>query len=255
MTTLANIKESGGLQGSVAVVTGATSGIGRAIASALTSAGCKVVATGRNPDRLRELSEALGPAVLPLSLDLADHDAIAGLPGRLPPEFRTPAILVNNAGEDVGGRTRFDESSADELARVIEINLIGTIRMVRALVPSMIERGSGDIVNVGSTQQLRTTQNMAVYTASKLGAHGLTDVLRADYAKSGIRVMEIVPGLTRTNFAQSRWRGDEERARAYFEKLPPALSPDDVADSVHYALTRPRHVNLHQIVITPSWQW
>jgi len=243
------------LHDAVAIVTGATSGIGRAIAFALVEAGCRVVATGRSPDRLRELGEALGPAVLPLSLDLTDHAAIARLPVQLPPAFSAPSILINNAGEDVGGRTRFDASSADDLARVIEINLVGVIHMIRAIVPAMIECRSGDIVNIGSTQAMRPAQNMAVYTASKAGAHGLTDVLRADYAKIGIRVMEVVPGLTRTGFAQTRFHGDADRARAYFDQFPSALAPEDVAEAVCYALTRPRHVNLQQIVITPTWQW
>lgn len=243
------------LQDAVALVTGATSGIGRAIAVALVDAGCKVVATGRNPERLRELRDALGASVLPLPLDLTDSAAIARLPADLPPAFRAPSILVNNAGEDVGGRTRFDASSADELARVIEVNLTGVIRMTRALVPAMLERGSGDIVNIGSTNAMRPTQNMAAYTASKMGAHGLTDVLRADYAKSGIRVIEVVPGLTRTGFARTRMRGDGERARAFFDQFPSALAPEDVADAVRYALTRPRHVNVQQVVITPSFQW
>lgn len=243
------------LQGATALVTGATSGIGRAIALALVDAGCNVIATGRNPDRLAEIGRLAAGRVLPLELDLSDSQAIAALPTTLPADFATPTVLVNNAGEDVGGRTRFDQSTADELARVIEINLIGVIRMVRALVPGMLEREAGDIVNIGSTQALRTTQSLAAYTASKTGVHGLTDVLRADYAKSGIRVMEVIPGLTRTGFAQTRWRGDADRARAFFDQFPSALSPEDVADAVLYALSRPRHVNLHQIVITPSWQW
>lgn len=239
----------------VALVTGATNGIGRAIAVALAGAGCKVVATGRNDERLRDLATRLGSAVSTVKLDLLDARAIADLPAALPPGFRSPTILVNNAGEDVGGRTRFDESSADELARVIDINLIGVIRMVRAFVPAMLEKGEGDIINIGSTQALRPSAHMAAYTASKTGTRGLTDVLRADYAKAGIRVTEIVPGLTRTEFAQTRWRGDQEKAKAYFEQFPSTLAPEDVADAVHYALSRPRHVNLHQVVITPSWQW
>lgn len=243
------------LAGGVALVTGATSGIGRAIAGMLVAAGCKVIATGRNDLRLAEIGRELGGAALPVRLDLTDATALARLPAELPEAFRAPAILINNAGEDVGGRTRFDTASADELARVIEVNLTGVIRMTRAIVPGMLARGSGDIVNIGSTNAMRPTLNMAAYTASKTGAHGLTDVLRADYAKSNIRVMEVVPGLTRTGFARTRMRGDGERARAFFDQFPSALAPEDVADAVHYALTRPRHVNVQQIVITPSFQW
>ena len=239
----------------VAVVTGATSGIGRAIAVMLAGAGCRVVATGRNPERLRGLADELGDAVHAVQLDMTDAGAIARLPESLPPRFARPSILVNNAGEDVGGRTRFDASTADELARVIEVNLTGVIRMTRALVPAMLDRGQGDIVNVGSTNAMRPTLHMAAYTGSKTGAHGFTDVLRADYAKLGIRVIEVVPGLTRTGFAQARMRGDGERARSFFEQFPTALAPEDVADAVRYALTRPRHVSVQQLVVTPSFQW
>lgn len=243
------------MQGATALVTGASSGIGRSIALALCSAGCRVIATGRNEERLRAVEVEAGGSMLAVRLDLTDAEAIAALPGALPEAFAAPSILVNNAGEDIGGRTRFDESTADELARVIEINLIGVVRMVRAFVPAMIERRSGDIVNIGSTQALRVTQSLAAYTASKTGSRGLTDVLRADYAGCGIRVIEVVPGLTRTGFAQTRWRGDAERARTFFERFPGSLAPSDVADAVVYALSRPRHVNVQQIVITPTWQW
>lgn len=243
------------LENQVALVTGATSGIGRAVAVMLAAAGCKVVATGRNADRLRELGTECGPAVLPLHLDMTDAKGIETLPERLPEGFRSPHILVNNAGEDIGGRARFDTATADELACVIETNLIGAIRMVRAFVPAMLERGSGDIVNLGSIQASRIVAGVAAYTSSKTGLRGLTDVLRADYAKSGIRVLEVSPGTTRTNFAKTRFRGDAERADAFFAERPYTLNPEDVADAIRYALERPRHVSLHHILITPSWQW
>jgi NADP-dependent 3-hydroxy acid dehydrogenase YdfG len=119
----------------------------------------------------------------------------------------------------------------------------------------MLQRGRGTIVNIGSTNALRPTPNMAAYTASKAGVHALTDVLRADFAKEGLRVVEVVPGLTRTEFAQTRMRGDSEKARAFFEKFPGALEPQDVADAVTYAVTRPAHVCIQQIVVTPWFQW
>ena len=243
------------LQGSTALVTGAGGGIGRAIAIALACSGCKVIITGRRREVLDELAHEIGPAAHPLLLEMTDAEAIARLPAELPEGFRGPTVLVNNAAEDVGGRTRFDESSAEQLSRVIETNLLGVIRMTRALVPAMLQRSQGDIVNIGSTNAMRTTQNMAAYTASKTGLHGLTDVLRADYAKSGIRVIEIVPGLTKTGFAKARMNGNEEMARAYFDKFPTALDPQEIADSVIYALSRPRHVCVQQMVVTPSFQW
>jgi 3-hydroxy acid dehydrogenase/malonic semialdehyde reductase len=243
------------LQDATALVTGSSSGIGRAIAEALVGAGCKVIITGRRMKVLEALADELGKAVHPVCLDMTDSDGIAGLPSQLPADFQRPNILVNNAAEDVGGRTRFDVSSAEDLARVIETNLLGVIRMTRAIVPGMLERGAGDILNIGSTNAMRPTPNMAVYTASKAGVHGLTDVLRADYSKAGIRVMEITPGLTRTGFAQARMNGDAEKARTFFEQFPSTLKPEDVADAVLYALSRPRHICVQQVVVTPSFQW
>ena len=243
------------LDGVVALVTGATSGIGRALALALAAAGCRVIATGRRVDGLQEVAQQIGEACHAVRLDMTDAAAIARLPGALPEAFRDPAILVNNAAEDIGGRTRMDECDVEELARVIGTNLTGVIRMTHAVVPGMLRRGSGDIVNIGSTNAMRPTPNMAVYTASKTGVHGLTDVLRADYAKKGIRVIEIVPGLTQTGFAQTRFRGDADKARAFFAQFPSVLAPEDIADAALYALTRPRHVNVQQMVVTPAFQW
>jgi NADP-dependent 3-hydroxy acid dehydrogenase YdfG len=243
------------LEGRVALVTGGSGGIGRAIAVALAAEGCRVTITGRNAGKLEQAAQSMAGEVHALQLDMLDAQAIASLPRSLPEAYRAPTLLVNNAAEDVGGRTRFESSTADELARVIETNLVGLIRMTRAIVPSMLDAGLGDIVNIGSTNALRPTPGLAAYTGSKSGVHGLTDVLRADYAKSNIRVIEIVPGLTRTGFAQTRMRGDSAKADAFFAQFPSALSPEDVADAVLYALTRPRHVSVHQIVVTPSFQW
>lgn len=240
----------------LAVVTGASSGIGRAIALTLARHGCTVLATGRNLDRLQDLTkEAPEGLIHPQIMDVCDAQEVSELVNRLPSGFVAADILVNNAAEDVGGRTRFDQASADDVSRVIETNLIGLMRVTHALVPGMVKSGSGTIVNIGSTNALRPTPSMAAYTASKAGVHGLTEVLRADYAKEGIRVIEVIPGLTRTSFAQTRMRGDTKKAEAFFEKFPGALAPDDVADAVLYAVSRPAHVCIQQIIITPWFQW
>ena len=240
----------------IALVTGASSGIGRAIAIALANSGCKVIVTGRNKDRLQQVVEKIGSnQAFAVELEMTDDQAIQALPAQLPNTFCNPSILINNAAEDIGGRTRFDMSTADEISRVIEINLIGTIRIVRAFVPAMIEKSEGDIITIGSTNALRPTLNMAAYTASKSGLHGLTDVLRADYAKSGIRVMEIIPGLTKTSFATTRMRGNETKANEFFNQFPSHLEPEEVAEAALFALSRPRHINVQQLTITPSFQW
>lgn len=246
------------LAGQVALVTGATSGIGRAIALALAGLGARVIASGRREDALAEVVAAIvaaGGNAHPLKLDLTDAAAIAALPGTLPPDFRDVSILVNNAGEDIGGRTRFDLSTADELARVIDTNLAGTIRLTRAIVPGMLALDRGDIVNITSTNALRPLPGVASYSASKAGLKGLSEVLRADYAKTGLRVIDVAPGLVKTGFAQTRMRGDAAKAEAFFGQFPYTLVPGDVAQAVAFALTRPRHVLIHQLVITPAFQW
>ncbi len=244
------------LSGQLALVTGASSGIGRAIAIDLARQGATVMATGRQRERLNELREQAPPgSIVPLVLDVCDKGQVDALPHQLPENHEAVDILVNNAAQDIGGRTRFDQSDPDELSLVIQTNLIGLMRVTRAVVPAMLQRGRGTIVNIGSTNALRPTPNMAAYTASKAGVHALTDVLRADFAKEGLRVVEVVPGLTRTEFAQTRMRGDSEKARAFFEKFPGALEPQDVADAVTYAVTRPAHVCIQQIVVTPWFQW
>jgi 3-hydroxy acid dehydrogenase / malonic semialdehyde reductase len=239
----------------VALVTGASSGIGRALATALARAGCRVILAGRRRDVLDGIAAELGGNALAFPLDVTDTAAVSGLPASLPAEFAAVDILVNNAGHDVGGRTRFDTSTADELASVIETNLTGPMRLARALIPAMAERGRGDVVNIGSVNTLRTTPGLAAYSASKHGLHGLTQVLRADYAALGIRVIEIVPGLTRTEFARIRFRGDAEKAEAHFNRSPVQLQPGEVADAALYALTRPRHINISQMIVTPSTHW
>lgn len=244
------------LTGQLAIVTGASSGIGKAIALSLASQGCKVLATGRNKERLYALSsEAPEGSVIAVELDMRDSNGILEINNHLPVGYESIDILINNAAEDIGGRTRFDLASADEVCRVIETNLIGLMRITHALVPGMLKKGRGTIVNIGSTNSQRPTPTMAAYTASKAGVHAFSDVLRADYAKEGIRIIEIVPGLTRTDFAKNRMRGDTEKANAFFEKFPGSLDPTDVADAVMYAVSRPQHVCIQQIVVTPWFQW
>jgi NADP-dependent 3-hydroxy acid dehydrogenase YdfG len=250
------LQHQASLSGQLALVTGASSGIGRAIAIDLARQGATVMATGRQLKRLNELREQAPPgSIVPLALDVCDNDQVDALPRQLPKNHEAVDILVNNAAQDIGGRTRFDQSDPDELSLVIQTNLIGLMRVTRAVVPAMLQRGRGTIVNIGSTNALRPTPTMAAYTASKAGVHALTDALRADFAKEGLRVIEVVPGLTRTEFAQTRMRGDSEKARAFFEKFPGALEPQDVADAVVYAVTRPAHVCIQQIVVTPWFQW
>ncbi len=239
----------------VALVTGASSGIGAAIAAALSRDGFHVVLTGRNAERLAHVAAGLPGASFPLILDLTDGPGITSLHDRLPEAFRDIAVLVNNAGHDVGGRRFFDEGTAEDWSAIIEANLLGLVRLTHVVSRGMIARGQGDIVNIGSLAAIRPAPRMAAYAASKAGVHALSDVLRADLARHGIRVTEILPGLTRTAFAATRLGGDQAAADRFYDKANASLSPADVADGVIYALARPRHMSVAQLVLVPSGQW
>ncbi|MEY4645116.1 MAG: hypothetical protein RLZZ596_1947 [Pseudomonadota bacterium] len=238
-----------------ALVTGAAGGMGRAISAALLAQGYRVALVDRDEAALAALVDELGGDTCTLALDVTDAARVDQLPGLLPQAFREVDVLVNNAGHDVGGRKRFDVGSADDWSAIIETNLIGLMRVTRSLLPGMVSRNSGDIVNMGSISALRLVPDMAPYSASKAGIHMLTDIIRGELAQTGVRVTEILPGLTRTGIIRSRYRGDVEQEQAYFEQFGMALDPQDVARSVIYALSQPREVQVAQIVILPANRW
>ena len=241
--------------GAVALVTGASAGIGEAVSEALAGKGCRVICAARRIDRLRALAERLGRGCHPFELDVTDPSSTAGLCERLPEELRDIDILVNNAGHDVGGRRRFDLGDAEEWADIVDTNVTGMIRVTRAVIPGMIARGRGHIVNLGSISGLRTYPGGSIYAASKFAVRALTSGLRADYAGSGIRVSEILPGTVRTEFARARLHDDETAADAFYDSYDTLLRTDDVARCVVFALEQPAHVIVSQIVVVPTSQW
>jgi NADP-dependent 3-hydroxy acid dehydrogenase YdfG len=192
----------------VVLVSGASSGIGEAVCRLLVAQQFRVVAAARNQERLQQLAAQLGDALYPLVLDVTDAAAVSKLPQALPGEFRDVAMLVNNAGHDVGGRRLFEEGSAEQWCDIIETNVQGTIRLTHALIDGMLARGSGHIVNMGSIAGLKPYASGTAYVSSKFAVHGFSETLRLDYAGRGIRVTEIMPGLVRSGFAGQRL-GDE----------------------------------------------
>lgn len=234
-----------------AIVTGAASGIGRAVARALDEAGFRVALVDRAADALAELQAELADTFA-LTLDIADTKAVDGLLDALPEGFGPIHVLVNAAGHDPGGTTRFERGDPDDWSSAIETNLAATMRVTRAVLPGMVAQNRGDIVTIGSIAALRTVPDMAAYTASKAGLHAFNDVLRAELVDSAVRVIEIMPGLTKTDLIRKRYRGDEARAAAYYERFGLALEPDDVARTLMFALDAPPHVTLAQIVVLPT---
>lgn len=240
--------------GSVALVTGASSGIGEAVSVALAERGCRVIGAARRFDRLQALAERLGECFHPLALDVADRDSVNGLLDRLPAELSEVRILINNAGHGLGGRTRFDRHDADELTSIIETNVVGLIRLTRLIAPIMVAGDRGDIVNIGSIMGVRPYGSSAAYTASKYAVHGFSDTLRLDFAETGLRVMEVLPGLTRTEFARHLTHEEGSDPEKTYDDKPSVLTADDVARAVVFALDQPPHVTMAQITVLPSHQ-
>jgi len=227
----------GQLAGKTAIVTGASSGIGAATARVLAAEGARVAGGARRKDQL-ETEIALELDVTdPASSERFVEAAVAGLGGI--------DILVNNAGLSLG-RDTFDASTEEDEATVIETNVSGLLRMTRLCLPHI--RDGGHIVNLGSIAGRQAYENAAVYVASKFAVRGFTYALREDLLGRPIRLTTVDPGLVESNFSRVRFRGDEEKASAVYANVEP-LTPDDVAECIVFALTRPPHVNIDELVV------
>ncbi|AWM01793.1 SDR family oxidoreductase [Bradyrhizobium amphicarpaeae] len=237
--------------GQTVVLTGAAGGMGRAITKALLDSGRRVVLVDRDAKALQELAATAGDKVFPIELDISDAKAVDRLPDAIPGHFRPVEILINNAGHDIGGRTRFDVGSADDWSNIIQTNLIGLMRVTRAILPGMVQRNAGHIVNISSINAVRIVPDMAAYSTSKAGVHMFTETLRGELADTAIRVTELQPGLTRTNIILTRYRGDTQKEKDYFDQFRMALDPADIARSIVFALDQPAHVQIAEMMILP----
>ena len=234
-----------------AVVTGAAGGMGRAITEALLESGRRVVLVDRDPESLRQFSAKMGDSTFPIQLDVADAKSVDRLPDLIPNAFKPVDILINNAGHDIGGRTRFDVGPADDWSGIIQTNLIGLMRVTRSILPDMVRRNAGHIVNISSINAVRIVPDMAAYSTSKAGVHMFTETLRAELAETAIRVTEMQPGLTRTSIILTRYRGDRKKEKDYFNQFKMALDPADIARSILFALDQPPHVQIAEMMILP----
>ena len=234
-----------------AVVTGAAGGMGRAITEALLESGRRVVLVDRAPESLRGFAAAMGDSTFPIELDIANAKSVDRLPDLIPNAFKPVDILINNAGHDIGGRTRFDIGPADDWSSIIQTNLIGLMRVTRSILPDMVKRNSGHIVNISSINAVRIVPDMAAYSTSKAGVHMFTETLRGELAETAIRVTEMQPGLTRTGIILTRYRGDKQKEKDYFNQFKIALDPADIARSILFALDQPPHVQIAEMMILP----
>ena len=232
-----------------AVVTGASSGIGAATARALATAGFQVFLGARRQDRLREVADSIGNLATPLPLDVTDEASAKSFAGSLPESIN---LLVNNAGGAVGVE-KIEAAVDDKWRWMWEANVLGTLRMTRALLPKLRASGDSHVINVGSIAGFETYAGGAGYTGAKHAERALTRTLRLELLGEPIRVTDIAPGLVETEFALVRFAGDAERAKAVYRGMEP-LTPEDVADCIVWAATRPSRVNIDELVVRPRDQ-
>jgi NADP-dependent 3-hydroxy acid dehydrogenase YdfG len=232
-----------------AVVTGASSGIGAATARRLADAGYHVFLAARRADRIEELAAEIGGTAVPT--DITSEQSVAALASTVGPRLD---VLVNNAGGAFGS-TPVAEAVTEDWRRMYEVNVIGLMQVTRALLPALLASGAGAIVNVGSTAGRIAYEGGAGYTAAKHGTQVVTETLRLELWDQPVRVMEIAPGMVRTDeFALVRFGGDKDKAAAVYEGVEEPLVADDIADAIAWMVTRPAHVNIDSMVIKPRAQ-
>ena len=239
----------------IALVTGATSGIGEACARKLAENNYNVIITGRRADRLEAIAaelKAAGAEVLPLAFDVRDRDAAASAIKGLPAEWQEIDVLVNNAGGAWGLEPEYT-GSYEDWDTMIDTNIKGLLTMTRLVVPGMVERNRGHVVNIGSVAGDAAYAGGNVYCATKSAVKALSDGLRIDVAHTKVRVTNIKPGLVETNFSVTRFHGDEERAAGVYKGIEP-LTGKDIAESVYYAVSAPEHVQVAEILILATHQ-
>jgi len=240
----------------IVLVTGATSGIGEACARRFARQGYRVIINGRKQDKLNELAAALkdqGAAdVLTLAFDVRDREQVqAGLTS-LPADWQAIDVLINNAGLALGLDPEY-EGNFEDWDTMIDTNIKGLLNMTRLVVPGMVERGKGHVINIGSVAGDAAYANGNVYCATKAAVKALSDGLRIDVAHTGVRVTNIKPGLVETNFSVTRFHGDGDRADKVYQGIEP-LTGDDIADSVYFAASAPDHVQIAEMLILATHQ-
>ena len=244
------------LKDKIALITGASAGIGASCARVLASAGARVILTARRGDRLDRLAKELGSdgadRCLPLVLDVRDRAAVDGAIASLSPRWAGISILVNNAG--LGrGLDKVHEGDPAEWDEMLDTNVKGLLYVSRAVLPGMVARGSGHVVNIGSVAGRETYPGGNVYCAPKFAVKALTRAMRMDLMGTPLRVTTVDPGMVETEFSVVRFRGDAQRAAKVYQDIK-ALTPDDIADAVLWAVTRPSHVDVTEMVLMPTAQ-
>ncbi len=244
------------LKGKIVFITGASAGIGAATAMAFAADGARLLLAARRGDKLADVAarafEHGAQAVHSFELDVRDRAAVAAAIAALPPEWSEIEVLINNAGLS-RGMDKLHAGSIDDWEEMIDTNVKGLLYVARAVVPGMVARNRGHIVTLGSMAGEIVYPNGAVYCASKAAARFINDGLREDLLGTPIRVTSVDPGLVETEFSMVRFHGDSDRAKNVYKGIAP-LTGEDIADVIHWAVTRPAHVNIARISLSSVHQ-
>lgn len=239
----------------IAFITGATSGIGQACAQKFAASGYNLIINGRNTDKLNEMRETLtqsGVEVLTLPFDVRDHEATRNAIESLANPWNQIDVLVNNAGLALGLDKEY-EGDFEDWDTMIDTNIKGLLHVTRMVVPAMVARNRGHVINIGSVAGDAAYANGNVYCATKAAVKTITDGLRIDLAHTAVRVTNVKPGLVETNFSVVRFHGDKERADNVYKGIQP-LTGDDIADVVLYAANAPEHVQIAEVLVLATHQ-
>jgi 3-hydroxy acid dehydrogenase/malonic semialdehyde reductase len=243
------------MKGKTVLITGATSGIGEGCARKFAAMGSNLILNGRNIEKLNQLKEeltALGVEVLTLPFDVRDRAAMRAAIDSLQGSWQQIDVLINNAGLVIGVDKEF-EGNLDEWDIVLDTNIKALLSMTRMIVPGMVARGRGHIINIGSIAGDAAYPGGSVYCATKAAVKALSDGLRIDLVDTPLRVTNIKPGMVETNFTVVRYRGDKQRADDFYRGIRP-LTGDDIAEVVYYAASAPEHVQIAEVLVMPTHQ-
>jgi 3-hydroxy acid dehydrogenase/malonic semialdehyde reductase len=233
-------------------VTGASSGFGAAVARRFAADGARVVASARRVDRVKDLASEFGPRILPLALDVRDRPAVAAAVEALPEEFKAVDVLVNNAGLALGLNPAQD-ADLDDWDQMIDTNCKGLVYCTRAILPGMVARGRGHVINLGSVAGTYPYPGGNVYGGTKAFVHQFSLNLRSDLHGTGVRVTCVEPGMADTEFSLVRFSGDRAKADNVYTGMEP-MTADDIAESIHWAATMPHRVNVNTIELMATAQ-
>lgn len=239
----------------IVLITGATSGIGEACAVRFAMGGFDLILTGRNEDKLKAVCGLVrkeGADVLPLVFDVRDRNAATAAVNSLQGKWKNVDVLINNAGLALGLDKEY-EGNTDDWETMIDTNIKGLLTMTRLVVPGMVERNRGHVINIGSVAGDAAYAGGSVYCATKSAVKALSDGLRIDVAHTAVRVTNVKPGLVETNFSVVRFRGNKERAGNVYKGIQP-LTGDDIADVAFYAACAPEHVQIAEVLVLATHQ-